>query len=83
MVVFTIGAQVLDTILIKSTSLAVDVLFSLTTWTTKAIIRSVWVTQPNEHDLLQSEIKKLKSEVDTLSSIVQKTQKLDNEFIVI
>lgn len=83
MVVFTIGAHVLDTILIKSTSIVIDVMFSLTTWSAKSLVKSVWKTTPTEHELLCTEIKHLQDNINLLDSLLDKTIHDDDDYVLI
>jgi len=71
MVVFSIGAQVLDTLLIKGTVLAAETILSVATWSGKKVVQLYWpatVELTTEQKLLK-EVAELRSKVEHLEHI--------------
>jgi hypothetical protein len=73
MVVFSIGAQILDTILIKSAGIAVDAAITVVSWGAKSLIGIVWKTPISEEQKLRIELLELKKEVEKLENVLSQT----------
>lgn len=84
MVVFSIGAQILDTLLIKSVGIAADVALSVVTWGTRSLIGNVWKQPLSEEHKLRLEVSKLKDELKVLENILENTiQHQGEEYVLI
>lgn len=84
MVVFSIGAQILDTLLIKSVGIAADVALSVVTWGTRSLIGNVWKQPLSEEHKLRIEVNKLKDELKLLENILGNTiQHQGEEYVLI
>ena len=66
MVVFSIGAQILDTLLIKSVGLAADVAFSVASWGVRSLISGIHTPSLTTEQRLSLEVSELKDEIEKL-----------------
>jgi hypothetical protein len=73
MVVFSIGAHILDTLLIKSVGVAADVALTVVSWGTRSLLSTVWTQPLSEEQQLRIEVLKLKDELKSLESILENT----------
>ena len=73
MVVFSIGAQILDTLLIKSVGVAADVALTVVSWGTRSLLSTVWTQPLSEEQQLRIEVLKLNDELKSLESILENT----------
>ena len=86
MVLFTIGAQVLDTLLIKSTIFAAETALSVASWSAKSAIgwwlpSTVMVT---EEERLRIELNGLRDELHRLEERLEQTIQHDgDEYLVV
>ena len=66
MVVFTFTAQVLDMLLIKTTSYTLDVTLSILGWSGKKLFSMIFTPTSTEEDKLRLQLQTLTSEVKLL-----------------
>jgi len=66
MVVFSIGAQILDTLLIKGVGLAADVVFSVASWGARSLINGMYTPSLTTEQRLSLEVSELKDEIEKL-----------------
>ena len=68
MVVFGIGAQILDALLIKTTVFAADSAFYIATWSVRAFLGTIWTAPLTEEQRLRLEVKQLRIELQRLDA---------------
>jgi hypothetical protein len=73
MVVFSIGAQILDTLLIKSVGIAADVTLTVVSWGTRSLLSTIWKQPLSEEQKLRIEVLRLKTELKSLESMLENT----------
>ena len=74
MVVFGIGAQILDTLLIRTTVFAADTAFYIATWSARALIGTIWPVPLTEEQRLRIEVGQLRVELQRLESNIKLDQ---------
>jgi len=73
MVLFGIGAYILDLLLVKTTSFAAETAISVTLWSVKSLAGTIWKPAPTEEQCLRIEVSKLRYELDRLESSLETT----------
>jgi hypothetical protein len=66
MVVFGIGAQILDTLLIRTTLFAADTAVYIATWSARALLGTIWTAPLTEEQRLRLEVNQLRVELQRL-----------------
>jgi len=85
MVIFGIGAQILDTLLIRTTMFAADTAFYVATWSARALIGTIWIAPLTEEQRLRLEVNQLKVQLQRLESIRRDTTDIvgGEEYIIV
>jgi hypothetical protein len=71
MVVFGIGAQILDTLLIRTAAMAADTAFYIATWSARTLMGAVWTAPLTEEQRLRIEVGQLRVELQRLESNIK------------
>lgn len=79
MVFFSIGANVLDTLLCKTTGLVTEAVFGVATWSAKSMIGLIWTPPLTEEQRLRIEVKELRDELHRLELTLEKIETHDGE----
>ena len=85
MVVFTLGAQIIDTLLIKGTVFAAETVLSVVTWSGKKVIQLYWPTaiELSTEQKLLKEVSELRSKVEHLEHVEHSNCPHNPEYILV